>query len=118
MFDLISTKMDTIGADILYELVTTRGGSRAAKRAEELLKDESVRARGTDAFRLAYDFRHARRCEDKIALFDRAKTDADGRTVGQLQQLNRSCGRRNADCCLHNDPKLKETLEAIKARQQ
>jgi serine/threonine-protein kinase len=118
MFDLISTRMDTIGADILYELVTTRGGSRAAKRAEELLRDESVRERGTPAMQLAYDFRTAKRCDDKIALFDRAKSEGDGRTLGQLQLLNRSCGRRSGDCCLHNDPKLKETIEAIKARQQ
>jgi hypothetical protein len=118
MFELLSKEMDTVGVDILYELVTTRGGSKAAKRADELIRDESVRDRGSEAMRVAYDFRTARKCEDKIALFDRAKDDGDGRTLGQLQLLNRSCGRRSGDCCLHNDPRLKETIEAIKSRQK
>ena len=40
VFDMITTKMGAPGIDILYELVTTRGGSRAAARADEdVLKD-------------------------------------------------------------------------------
>ncbi len=116
MFDLISNEMGTTGPDILYELMTTRGGSRAARRSEELLRDEAIRDRGTPALRIAYDLRSAKKCEAKIALFERAKTDGDGRTLGLLQLLNHSCGRRNADCCLHNDPALKATMDAIKDR--
>jgi hypothetical protein len=116
VFDLISTKMGTPGIDILYELLTTRGGSRAATRAEELLGDEKVRARGTPAMRIAYDLRSAHGCEDKKALFARARTDGDNRTLGQLQLLNRSCGRRAKSCCLQNDPELREAMDGIKAR--
>ena len=116
VFDLISTKMGTPGIDILYELLTTRGGSRAAARAEELLRDENVRARGTPAMRIAYDLRSAHACEDKKALFARARTEGDNRTLGQLQLLNRSCGRRAKGCCLQNDPDLREAMDGIKAR--
>lgn len=116
VFEQISAHMGTTGADILYELITTRGGSRAAKRAEEMLKDEGVRARGSPALRVTYALRTARSCEEKIALFDRAKTDGDGRTMGQLQILNKSCSRRSGDCCLHNDPRLREATDAIKSR--
>jgi hypothetical protein len=116
VFDLITNRTGTVGADILYELLTTRGGSRAARRAEELLATEAVRAKGTPAMRVAYDMRTAKGCDAKIALFDRAKTEGDSRTLGQLQLMNRSCGRRGGECCLHNDPKLKETIEALKAR--
>jgi hypothetical protein len=117
LFDLVAQKMGTTGGDLLYELWTTKGGSRAAKRAEDLLRDAALRERSSPAMRIAYELRDAKRCEDKIALFSRAATDGDGRTLGQLQILNRSC--RNAeDCCLHNDARLRTTMDAIKARQR
>jgi hypothetical protein len=116
VFDMIATKMDTTGMDILYELLTTRGGSRAAARAEELLRDEKVRSRGTPAARIAYDLRVAQGCSDKKALFERAKEDGDGRTLGQLQLLNHRCRRRSGGCCLENDPELREAIDTLKAR--
>jgi hypothetical protein len=116
VFDLIATRMGTAGIDILYELLTTRGGSRAAARAEELLHDDAVRARGTPALRIAYELRTAHGCDDKRALFPRAKSEGDNRTLGQLQLLNRRCGRHATSCCLQNDPGLREAMEGIKGR--
>jgi len=116
VFDLISARMGPAGVDILYELLTTRGGSRAAARAEELLRDDAVRARGTPALRIAYDLRVARGCDDKRALFARAKSEGDNRTLGQLQLLNRRCGRHATSCCLQNDPVLRDATDGIKAR--
>jgi len=118
VFDMITTKMGTTGIDILYELVTTHGGARAAARAEDVLKDPGVRARGTPALRIAYDFRVTRACDQKKALFGRAKTDGDRRTWGQLQQVNRRCGRRSPGCCFENDPDLRAALDAIDARMK
>jgi len=60
--------------------------------------------------------RSARDCDQKKALFPRAQTDGDGRTLGQLQLLNRRCGRHATACCLQNDPDLRQTMDAIKAR--
>jgi hypothetical protein len=116
VFELIVTKTGTVGADILYDIVTTRGGSRASRSAEERLKDASVRARGTPAMRVAYDMRVAKGCEDKLALLDRAAADGDGRTYGQLQMVNRECSRRSPECCLRTNPRFKAALEAIRAR--
>lgn len=116
VFGLICQRMGTTGLDILYELLTTRGGSRAAKRAEELLKDEKIRSKGSDAMQVAYALRTSRGCDEKKSLFDRAKKYGDNRTLGQLHLLNRSCGRRSGDCCLHKDPELEATIDAIKAR--
>lgn len=116
LFEIIHRRMGTTGIDILYELVTTRGTSLASKRAAELLRDESVRARGTPALRIAYDLRMAG-CLDKPALFERARSDGDGRTLGQLQELNRECGRRNkSGCCLHNNPALRAAIDGLKSR--
>jgi hypothetical protein len=116
VFEMIAGKIGTTGIDILYELLTTRGGSRAASRAEEVLQDEKVRARGTPALRIAYDLRQTHDCEAKKALFHRAKADGDGRALGQLQLLGRRCGRHANACCLQNDPALREAMDGIKAR--
>jgi hypothetical protein len=114
LLTVINTKMGAAGPDMLFELMTTKGGSRAAKRAEELLRDEAVRLRGSPALRIAYDLRVARSCEDKAALLDRAKDDGDRRTLGQLQLLNQDC--RRGECCLSNDPKLRAAMDGIKER--
>jgi hypothetical protein len=116
VFDMITTKMGAPGIDILYELVTTRGGSRAAARADDVLKDPAVRARGTPALRITYDLRVAHGCDEKKALFGRATTDGDRRSLGQLQQLKSRCGRRSSACCFENDPDLQAALDAINAR--
>jgi hypothetical protein len=115
LFDIIQSRMGTTGIDILYELVTTRGTSLASKRAAELLREESVRARGTPALRIAYDLRTAG-CNGKAALFERASADGDGRTLGQLQELNRDCRRSRGVCCMHNDPGLRAAIDGLKAR--
>lgn len=117
LFDLIAHEMGTAGGDLLYELMTTKGGSRAAKRAEDLLRDAGLRGRASPAMRIAYELRSAKRCDDKVALLARAASDGDGRTLGQLQLLNRSC-LPSSDCCLHNDARLRAAMDAIKARQR
>jgi hypothetical protein len=90
LFKVVQDKMGTAGPDLLYELLTTRGGSKAAKRADELLRDEAVRSRGSPAMRIAYDLRTAKTCDAKLFV------------------LSRECGS--------NDPKLKAALEALKKR--
>lgn len=117
LFDIIAKKMGTTGGDILYEIVSTKGGSRAAKRANELLRDPDVVKRGSPAMQIAWAMRNAKRCEDKIALLDRAKDDGDARTFGQLQLLNRSC-RRSEECCLRDEPAFRAALDAIKDRMR
>jgi len=117
MFDMIETRMGTTGPDILFELIATKGGSRGARRAEQLLKDKSVRNRGTPAFRIAYDLRMARKCEEKSALLERARDEGDRRSYVPLQMMNRDC-RRSEECCLRKDPRLKEAMDAIEERMR
>jgi eukaryotic-like serine/threonine-protein kinase len=115
LFDVMSSRMGTRGIDLLYELVTTRGGSRAAKRAEEMLRLPEIYGRGSPAVKIAWDMRSAK-CDGKAALFERAKADGDGRTLGQLYLMNQSCRGRGGQCCMHNDPKLKDAIAVIRAR--
>ncbi len=118
VFDLVANRTGTRGPDLLFAMVTTKGGSRAAKRAEDMLRDEPLRDRGTPALRIAYDLR-ATRCGDKPSLFDRAAAEGDGRTLGQLTMLNQDCRRgwrRTTDCCFPRDPALVAAIEALRTR--
>ncbi|MDC3962901.1 hypothetical protein [Polyangium jinanense] len=109
VFEVIGSKMGTRGPDVLYALVTSKGGSKAADRAVELLKQDDVRARATPATRIAFDLWAAKSCPDKAALLDRARTEGDSRALGWVVLMGRNCK-------MSKDPKLKETLEALKSR--
>ncbi|MBK9258534.1 MAG: serine/threonine protein kinase [Polyangiaceae bacterium] len=116
MLQLLSTRMGSIGIDLMYELVATRGGSVAARDAERLLREDAVRARGTEAFRIAYDLRIASGCDAKRALFERARTQGDGRAAMELKLL-RECRRGNT-CCMRGDDALNDLIAAIEKKAE
>jgi hypothetical protein len=76
-----------------------------------MLREESVRARGSEAMRTAYEIRFASGCDAKRALFDRARSTGDGRTVMELKLL-RECRRGNT-CCMRNDDALNDLITAL-----
>jgi serine/threonine protein kinase len=114
MNTLLSTRMGSIGIDLMFELIQTRGGTVAAQDADRLLRDEAVRARGTEAMRIAYDLRYASGCDAKKALFDRAKTSGDGRAALELKLL-KECRRGNT-CCMRGDQPLDDLITAIEKK--
>lgn len=117
LFSLIENKMGTNGPDLLYEIITTRGGSKAAKRAEDMLRSEELRGKGTAEFRIAYDFRMAKTCDEKVPLFERAGTEGDRRVLGPMQMMNRDCGRgRGGECCFGKNEAFKAALSELKKR--
>lgn len=113
--DLLATKAGPRGIDVLYELVTTKGGSRAARDSDLYLRDPHVLERGSPGLRIAWELRQAESCQQKKALLARAATDGDRRALGQLQLTKQSC-RRGAKCCDWKDPELDAALAAIQAR--
>jgi eukaryotic-like serine/threonine-protein kinase len=113
--DLLASKSGTRGIDLLYELVTTKGGSRAARDSELYLKDPNVFDRGSPGLKIAWELRQAESCAQKKPLLARASTDGDRRALGQLQLTKQSC-RRGAKCCDWKDPELDSALAAIQAR--
>jgi hypothetical protein len=102
------------GPDVLYRITSLHGGSRAAKRAGELLADPAVIARATPALLIAMAMRDAA-CNDRPPLFDRAAKEGDERTLFLLVAM-RSGGCGQSGCCIRNDPKLDATIGAIRAR--
>ncbi len=114
MMQLLTSKMGSTGIDVMFELVSTSGGSVASKEAERILREEPVRARGTEPMRIAYDLRFANGCDAKRALFDRARAQGDSRAAMELKLL-REC-RRGASCCMRGDTALGELIEAIEKK--
>lgn len=115
LFSLLAQKTGTRGPDLLFELVTTRGSSEASKIAAQLLDQEAVLARGSEAMQIAYKLRKAKGCEAKKALFAAAGEKGDRRTLAEVQLSQ--CGRRVRDnCCPPKDPELEAALAAFAAR--
>jgi hypothetical protein len=113
-FALLSEGMGPHGIDLLYRLHSEKGGSKAAERATLLLADEEVRARGSEALRIAYDLRHAADCGAVLALLERAQEAGDDRAIGELM-IVASCKRRDR-CCLEGDARVKEALAVMRGR--
>lgn len=116
LFRFLTTTAGAAGPDILFDLVTTRGGSRAATYAEEALRAKELRDKGTPALRIAYELRFAATCQERMALLDRVKTEGDRRTLASLFQMAR-CGHGPSDCCLSNDPAYKDAVRVINAKK-
>ncbi len=116
VFAFLTTRAGAAGPDILFDLVTTRGGTRAATYAEDVLKREDVRAKGTPALRIAYDLRFAATCQDRAALFDRVKAEGDRRVLATLFAMAR-CGRTPSDCCIGNDPAYRDVVRVINTKK-
>lgn len=103
------------GLDVLYEIVATRGSSRAAKDAAIFLADETVRARGTPALRIAWEMRAAQSCDAKRPLLGRAAAEGDGRVLSELLIAQTSC-RRGGICCAWKEPAVEETIRALRTK--
>jgi serine/threonine-protein kinase len=94
LFEALASQVGSDGVDVLYEIVRTRGGSKAAARAESLLVRGDVSARATPALQITYAIRAAP-CAEKLALIDRAAASGDTRTLAVLETTVKACFSRN-----------------------
>lgn len=98
----------TEGLDVLYDLVQAKGGSNAAVRAAEILRQEEVLSRATPELRAAFRLRDAS-CVDKIPLFDLAAKDGDGRALVVMETQGRACFKKSKEL----DAAVKELKERL-----
>ena len=72
-------------------------GTKAAKRARQLLKEAKVRTRFSPALAIAYELRTAKTCAARLKLLPRTEALGDGRSIAVLAQLStgsrRGCGK-------------------------
>lgn len=114
------------GADILFsKWVSTPDRTPSTELAKELLESDGVRARASEAVKIAIDLRnaHGRACEERRALLPRAVRYADTRSLRPLLILNtrHGCGiSKRSDCfpCLREDNQLDRAIEAAKGRME
>jgi eukaryotic-like serine/threonine-protein kinase len=121
-FDLLEGPMGPKGADIVYDLSTTRGIAYPIKhRAAEWLHTQAFQKNSSAALNVAVALRFATECSQRYALLLRAKAVGGKRSLVYLKTLESryGCGRGGkADCnpCLRGDNRLKETIAAVEQR--
>jgi serine/threonine-protein kinase len=104
VFDALAHRAGSGGLDILYDIVRTRGGSKASTRALELLAKSDVIARATPELRITVALRVAP-CAEMPALLPRAAAEGDGRTLIVMQTIGA--------VCLGKSPALDEAQRAL-----
>jgi hypothetical protein len=121
-FSLMEDKLGPKGAELLYDLSTTKGVSaRTVTRAKQSLAKPELRANVGPALQVALDLKSAKGCEAKRALLPRLKAEGDQRALAILKPLQdpRGCGFMGfADCwpCLRRDGQLAATIAEIAER--
>jgi serine/threonine-protein kinase len=117
VFDALSTKLGAAGLDILYDIVSTRGGSNAASRASKILRNKKVLERASPALRIAIELRDAPSCKERLALLDRAKKDGDTRAVAVLDIWRaQRCIAGAGECCFRTNSAVDDTMKQIWTR--
>lgn len=99
--DLMGSRMGSLGADMLYDLMLTSVPLRQATR--ERLDDPRVRKTFSPALAIAFDLRAAKSCEDRLPLLARALEHGDSRTVSALIGMStgakKGCGAKKRQPC-------------------
>jgi hypothetical protein len=114
LFDVLSRTPP--GLDVLYQLVSKRGGTKSAQRAADLLKTPEVRARALPALDVLLKLRDAA-CPDKEALLERAGAEGDQRTLAFLVTLRSAdCNPQVTGCCMRGNEKLEGAMQKLLVR--
>jgi serine/threonine-protein kinase len=122
-FALLEGPMGSRGADIVYDLATTKGVRQNIKqRALSWLQTKEFDRASSASLNIAVALRQAQSCQQKHALLLRAKNVGDERSLSELKKLEArtGCGRRKRDdcyACLRKDDRLKQAITAIEGRK-
>jgi hypothetical protein len=113
-FDAL-TQSGAEGLDLLYDLARSRPGTKAGKRATEILRRPEVMMGASPALKVLFDFREAS-CAGRRDLFSRMAEQGDERALGELVgQRDADCGRRDP-CCYKESRALGAAIRSLKTR--
>lgn len=115
VFLALGDELGEPGLAVLYELLATKGGTKAWTRTRDILREPTRRERMSPALRVAYELRVAT-CEDQAALFGRAAEVGDHRALKQLQILLHASCREGTACCYRDSEELKEAVAQLERR--
>jgi len=117
VFEALTNDLGSGGLDILFQVVRTRGGSKAARRANDILARPDVLDSASPALRVAFELRQAS-CQDKRNFFARAAEVGDSRALDELLIAQQArCSNRKDPCCYREDPEIKDAMAKLRARQ-
>jgi serine/threonine-protein kinase len=103
------------GLDLLYDVARSRPGTKAGKRATEILRRPEVMMGASPALKVLFDFREAS-CAGRRDLFSRMAEQGDERALGELVgQRDADCGRRDP-CCYKESRALGGAIRSLKLR--
>jgi hypothetical protein len=110
-------------ADLLFSIWTeSPDRTETTQLAEQLVYSPEVSGRASPALRIALDLRRTTSCEDTRALLERARQEADRRSLNPLGKLlrRRGCGAQGRhDCyrCLREGHALPNAILAARRRK-
>jgi serine/threonine-protein kinase len=103
------------GLDLVYDVARNRPGTKAGKRATEILRRPEVMMLGSPALKVLFDYREAS-CVGRRDLFARMADQGDERALSELVQTrDADCGRRDP-CCYKENRALGTAIKALKTR--
>lgn len=117
-FEIMTTGMKTVGADLIFEVAT--GQTSSKQRALDLTKKEDFKKMASPPLKIAIELRDRAACERKPLLAEAEKT-ADKRALSYLTPMLRTKGCKLfglGDCyeCFGNRAELTRAINAINAR--
>jgi serine/threonine-protein kinase len=114
-FETLSSQAGSEGLDLVYDVARFRAGTKAGKRATEILRRPEVMMGGSPALKVLFDFREAS-CVGRRDLFSRMAEQGDERALAELvAQRDADCGRRDP-CCYKDSRALGAAIRSLKAR--
>jgi eukaryotic-like serine/threonine-protein kinase len=116
VFYALAHKSGSHGLDVLYRVIEHDPAASSARRAESILARAGVKTRASPALRVTWAL-HRAACRNKPALFERAGTDGDERTLRLLVPLqSRRCNRSQGQCCFGRNLALDRAVELLEQR--
>ena len=112
---LAAEQTGSAGPDMLYQLVVSHAGTKAAERANGLLAQAEVLARATPAMRAALAL-HRATCADKAQHFDAVAKEGDQRSLIQLMDMRPPRCNEGGGCCQSHDARYREAFRALGER--
>jgi serine/threonine-protein kinase len=103
------------GLDLAYDVARNRPGTKAGKRATEILRRPEIMIAASPALKVLFDFREAS-CIGRRDLFARMAEQGDERALAELAATrDADCGRRDP-CCYKENRALGAAMRSLKAR--
>jgi eukaryotic-like serine/threonine-protein kinase len=116
VFAVLTGDMGEPGLGVLWEIVRTKGGTRAQQRAIALMRNPEIAERTPPPLRIAFDLRMTP-CDAKEPLFAEAAEIGDHRALQELQILaHAKCKSPHHGCCFRENAAIRDAIAALEKK--